>query len=364
MSLIDRITEDLGRIVSAESPSTEYGMLESCLGVIRQVGEEWLGVEPRRVDTDGVPNLLWQFGARVEVLLLCHYDTVWPAGTIDRWPFSVDGDKATGPGIFDMKAGIIQSFASVSSLQARDGVAILVTGDEEVGSAKTRSLIEETARGARAVIVLESSIDGALKTSRKGPSFWTATFSGRAAHAGLDPEKGASVITAISKWVPAVEQLNDRAAGTSVVVTMAKAGTAMNVVPSVAEVMVDSRAVTIAEQERVDREIRLIPSGVAGVTIEYEGGVNRLPLEDRMSHGLKARLDAVCERIGHPLIPGQAAGGASDGNITAALGVPTLDGFGAVGDYAHAEGEWASLSALADRSVLMTAFIADLLQND
>ncbi len=364
MSLIDRITEDLGRIVSAESPSNDYGLLEECLALIAEIGTAWLGTEPERIDTDGVPNALWSFGDRVEVLLLCHYDTVWPAGTIDRWPFSIDGDRATGPGIFDMKAGIVQAFAAVSSLADRDGVAILLTGDEEVGSARSRSLIERTARGARAALVLESSIDGALKTSRKGPSYWTVRFAGRAAHAGLDPEKGASVITALSRWVPEVERLNDRDAGTSVVVTMARAGTAMNVVPSVAEAMVDSRAVTIAEQERVDREIRLIPSGVDGVTVEYDGGVNRLPLEDRMSRDLKARLDAVCERIGHPPIPGRAAGGASDGNITAAIGVPTLDGFGAVGDHAHAEGEWASLSALADRTVLMSAFIADLLEND
>jgi glutamate carboxypeptidase len=364
MSLIDRITEDLDRIVSAESPSKDYALLERCTGVIAEVGRKWLGAEPQLIDTDGVPNLLWKFGDHVEVLLLCHYDTVWPAGTIDRWPFSVDGDRATGPGIFDMKAGIVQSFAAVAPLQKRGGIAILVTGDEEVGSLRTRPLIEATARGAKAVLVLESSIDGALKTSRKGPSFWTATFTGRAAHAGLDPEKGASVITAISRWVPEVEKLNRSEAGTSVVVTMARAGTAMNVVPSVAEVMVDSRAATIVEQERVDREIRLIPSGVDGVTVDYEGGVNRLPLEERMSRELKARLDTVCERMGHPIIAGEPAGGASDGNITAALGIPTLDGFGAVGNHAHAEGEWASIPELADRAVLMTAFIADLLEND
>ena len=364
MSLIDRITEDLDRIVSAESPSNDQALLQNCLGVIAEVGTDWLDAAPQRVDTDGVPNLLWAFGDRVEVLLLCHYDTVWPAGTIERWPFAVDGDRATGPGVFDMKAGIIQSFAAVSSLQERAGVAILVTGDEEVGSSRTRSLIEDTARGARAVLVPESSINGALKTSRKGPSYWTVTFVGRAAHAGLDPEKGASVITALSRWVPEVEKLNDKQAGTSVVVTMARAGTAMNVVPSIAEVMVDSRAVTIVEQERVDREIRLIPSGVDGVTVDYAGGVNRLPLEDRMSRDLKSRLDAVCERMGHPIIDGHPAGGASDGNITAALGVPTLDGFGAVGDHAHAEGEWASISELADRAVLMSALIADLIDND
>jgi glutamate carboxypeptidase len=353
--------DDLRRIVTAESPSNDMALLETCCDLLAEIGESWLGAAPEMVRNEGLPNLLWRFGSRIEVLLLCHYDTVWPAGTIDRWPFDVRGDVMTGPGVFDMKAGIVQAFAAVASLPERDGVAILLTGDEELGSPRSREIIERYAAGAQAVLVLESSVDGELKTSRKGASFWTATFTGRAAHAGLEPEKGASAITAASHWILRAQELADSAQGTSVVVTTLQAGTAANVVPAIAVARIDSRAAAVAEQERVDRELREIPSEVAGVEVRIDGGINRPPLEDRMSRPLKERLDQVRTRAGLEPIAGRAVGGGSDGNLTAAIGIPTLDGFGAVGAGAHAEGEWASISGLYERTDAVGALIADLL---
>ncbi|GAA4998301.1 M20 family metallopeptidase [Yinghuangia aomiensis] len=310
-------------------------------------------------------HYVWRFGAGpTRVLLIGHVDTVWPLGTLERWPFAVEGDRATGPGCFDMKAGLIQAIHAVSLLPDRDGVALLVTSDEELGSPTSREWIEEQAAGARAAFVMEASAAGALKTERKGVSIYQVTALGRAAHAGLEPEKGVNAAVELAHQTLAVLDLADPGAGTTVTATIVHGGTTNNTVPSSAVLDVDVRAATVAEQKRVDRAFRRLQPVLHGATLEVVGGPNRPPLEAAMSGDLFDRAAKLTKQLGLPEPRAVAVGGGSDGNFTAAVGVPTLDGLGAVGDHAHAEGEYVLVSAMPERAALLAAVVRDVLDED
>jgi glutamate carboxypeptidase len=355
-TIASRVREELEALVMCESPSRAPEAIERCAALTAELGAGWLSKPPDVVRVDGHPHLLWSFGGATKVLVLGHYDTVWPLGTTDRWPFAAegdDGDKATGPGIFDMKAGIIQSFLALSQLDDLDGVSLLITADEEIGSPSSRTLIEDTARGAAATLVLEASLDGALKLVRKGVSLYNVDFTGKAAHAGLEPEKGINSVIALSHWTIAASALANPALGTSVTPSLVQAGTAINVVPSHATLGVDVRMTTTAEQARIDRSFRGIEVPVPGIGIELSGGPNRAPLESARSAALFSLAQEVAAEIGRAPITGVSVGGASDGNLTAGIGIDTLDGLGAVGEHAHAEGEWASLAAIEERARLV-----------
>lgn len=351
--------EAVESLVAMESPSSDLEVTARCAEGAATLGEQLLGAEPERIVVDGRLHLSWRFG-RPRVLLLGHLDTVWPLGTLARWPFAVDGDVATGPGAFDMKAGLVQGLHALTELDDLEGIAFLVTADEELGSPSSRALIEDTARGLDATFVLEASAAGALKTGRKGVSTYRLSVHGRAAHAGLDPEKGANALLELAHQVPAIADLADPAAGTTVTPTVAAAGTAINVVPALATVDVDVRVASLAEQDRVDRAIRSLETGVPGTTLALAGGPNRPPLETRLADGLFARARKLAAELGLGDIDDVQVGGASDGNFTAGLGVPTLDGLGAVGDGAHAEGEHVVVSAMPERAALLAALIADV----
>src|SRR5437899_2980595 len=186
--------DDLRTLVEAESFSDDLQATAACADHVVRMGERLLGGTPERVATDGRTHLLWRFGTRVRVLVIGHFDTVWPTGTVARRPFAVDGDRASGPGAFDMKAGIVQGLHAMATLPSLDGIAILLTSDEELGSPTSAPLIRELASSAEAALVLEPSAGGALKTGRKGVSQYEVHIEGRAAHAGLDPEKGANAL--------------------------------------------------------------------------------------------------------------------------------------------------------------------------
>jgi glutamate carboxypeptidase len=286
---------------------------------------------------------------------------VWPLGTLAEIPFT-DGHRLRGPGCLDMKVGLALAFHAVAALDERDGITILVTGDEELSSPTSRRLIEDESRGCSAALVLEAGADsGALKTERKGRAQYHLKFRGRAAHAGLEPHLGANALVELGRGVQVIAALADDVAGTSVTPTMATAGTAANTVPDLATLTIDVRARTLAELERVDRAIRG-PLARGGVTVEVEGGIDRPPLEAAMTTALFQRADAVAQRLGIGPLAGEAVGGGSDGNLTAAAGVPTLDGLGAVGGGAHARHEWVDTTRLHDRLALLTALVADLLE--
>ena len=351
--------EQVERLVMTESPSDELALTARCADLVGDLVHDVLGERPRRLDVEGRPHLLLRSGARRPVLLLAHLDTVWPAGTTADWPFSVDGDWATGPGVFDMKAGLVQGLHA-ARLAGVAGVDLLVTSDEEIGSPTSRSLIEQEATRARAVLVLEPGVEGAPKTARKGVSMYRLLVHGRASHAGLEPEAGVNALVELVAQVAAIGSLDASEVGTTVTPTVARAGTTTNTVPAEAEVAVDVRAWTAREQDRVDAGLRALVPTLAGATLELLGGVNRPPLESHASAAVMAHAVRCAEAFGIPLPDGQAVGGASDGNFTAGIGVPTLDGLGAVGRGAHARGERASVAALPERAVLVAGLIRAL----
>jgi len=354
------LIEDLGALVESESPSSDPAACEACADVLAAVGERRLGVAPERVDAGGAPAVVWRFGGPTRVLLVGHLDTVWPRGTLAELPFRVEGDRATGPGVFDMKAGLVQGIHALASLgEDLDGVTFLVTSDEETGSLGSRELIESEARGALAALVLEPSADGALKTARKGVSMYRLEVRGRAAHAGLEPEKGVNALVELAHQVLALQGIARPDIGTTVTPTVATAGTTMNVVPEEASVQIDVRCSTPDEQGRVDAAMRALRATLPGSSLVVHGAPNRPPMPASSSADLFARA----QRLASFPLRGVEVGGGSDGNFTAGVGTPTLDGLGAVGDGAHARHEWTDVSAMASRIDLVAALVRDLLRS-
>ena len=352
--------DDLRALVEAESGSRDAEGLSACADVLTAMVSRHTGFDAEREERAGLTHLRWRFGADPTVLLLGHYDTVWPRGTLQRLPFALRDGVATGPGCFDMKAGLVQGIHAVVALGGSCPVELLVTADEEVGSLSSRELIEEAARGKRAVLVLEPSQDAALKVARKGVAMYELTFAGRAAHAGLAPETGANALLAMADAAPRIAALADTSAGTTVTPTVAHAGTTSNVVPAAASLSIDVRASTAAEFDRVDAGIRAVQSAVDGVTIDVAGGVNRPAMSSDSSEELFALAVAAAAELGLGEIRGVTVGGGSDGNFTAGIGVPTLDGLGAVGDGAHADHEHVVVSAMPERAALVAALVERL----
>jgi glutamate carboxypeptidase len=355
--LQDSMVAVLEDLVMSETPSDDLDRLRGGARVLSALVSRLLGEPPETVVIDGRVHLRLRGTAPHPVLVLCHLDTVWPAGTTARWPFELGDGRATGPGVFDMKAGLVQALYAISLLPRPGDVTLLVTTDEEIGSPTGRLLVESESSRAPAVVVPEPSADGALKTARKGISMYTVHVEGRAAHAGLDPERGVNALIELAHQVLAVSALGADDDGTTVAPTTATAGTTVNTIPATAAAAVDVRAGTRDAQQRVhDALLRLTPVTV-GATVRVEGGVNRPPLEHASSAALMALASTCARSLGLPPLAEASVGGGSDGNFTAALGVPTLDGLGAVGGHAHAEGEYALVDAMPERAALLCALI-------
>lgn len=351
-------------LVEVESPTED---VDACARVVDRAQEVAGGllVESGRIEQHG-GRPIWRWGpAQPRILLLGHLDTVWPLGTIDRLPCRVDGDRMTGPGVFDMKAGVVQGWAALTLAGARaDGpIGMLLTTDEETGSLSSRDLIADAITQCEAVLVLEPSADGALKTQRKGTSWYHLTFTGRAAHAGLDPDKGINASVEAAHFITKATSWADSAAGTSVTPTVLTAGTTANTVPAEATLTIDVRAWTRSEQERVDAQVRGWQLHHPEAAWTIDGGIDRAALEASASADLFARAKKVAHALGLPELTECAVGGASDGNLTAAAGIPTLDGLGAVGDGAHADHEWASISAMEERSRLLAGLLQSIVES-
>jgi glutamate carboxypeptidase len=362
--VLDRMLADLEELVGCESPSRDLEAVARSADVVARIGTARLGTPPERIVLDGRTHLRWRLGdGPARVLVLGHHDTVWPLGSLTTHPWShVDG-VVRGPGCFDMKAGLVLAFTALGELADRDGVTVLVTGDEELGSPSSRALIEDEARGCVAALVLEASADGgALKTARKGVSLYEVAVTGRAAHAGLEPERGVNAGVELAHQVLAIAGLGDPARGTTVTPTLSAAGTASNTVPARATVAVDVRVPDEAEQDRVDAAMRALRPVLPGAQVTVTGGPNRPPLAPDASAALFDRAAALARDLGLPPLEGAAVGGASDGNFTAGVGVPTLDGLGAVGGGAHADDEHVLVDALPGRAALLAALLADLLE--
>jgi glutamate carboxypeptidase len=362
-SHVDEIIDTTETLVRLESPSTNKAAVDRCgREIVARLGRLGADVELLRRDERGDHISARIPGAGVPVLLLGHFDTVWPLGTLERMPLHRDGTRLHGPGTFDMKAGIAIALGAVAALRATGTehapLAMLWTTDEEIGSGTSRGAIESIARGAAAVLVLEPSLPGgALKTARKGCGEFEVTVKGIAAHAGVDPGKGASAIHELAAQIARIERLQDLDRGVSVNVGIIEGGSRPNVVAEHARAVVDVRAPTITDAKRVEAELqRLQPVG-RGTRLNIRGGFERPPLERTAAVAqLFSIARDVASLIGRDLQEGSTGGG-SDGNFTGALGVPTLDGLGPVGDGAHAVHEFVEVAELPWRTALVAGLL-------
>jgi len=359
--------EDLRLFVEQETPSTEKKLLDGFARFLVEYAE-LAGGEPEIVSAEGSGDhvrVRWNGDVSgPPILLLGHYDTVWAEGTIEKMPFGVLNGVATGPGIFDMKCGLVQGFWAVRALRevvdVQRPVVFLCNSDEEVGSPNSRALIEEEARRAHTVLVLEPSLDGALKTARKGVSRFQIRVTGRPSHAGLNPERGISAIGEMARLILDLHGHTDFETGTTVNVGVIRGGTRYNVVAAEASAEVDVRAVVRAEAERMAEVFACLEPRDPEATISVEGGEIWPPMErSKRTAELFAHARRLASEIGFGLGEG-LAGGASDGCLCAAVGAPTLDGLGAVGGGAHATDEHIEVASIPQRAALVARLIGTL----
>jgi glutamate carboxypeptidase len=361
----------LRRLVECESPSLEKAAADRCCGLL---AKQWQGLGatlerlPQRERGDHL-RIVWHpekaAAAQVsrQVLVLGHYDTVYASGTLGKMPFLVKAGKAYGPGVFDMKAGIVQALFAFKVLRElkispSKRVVFLWTSDEEIGSASSRRLLEAEALKSSAVFVLEPSFGakGLLKTSRKGVGEAELIVHGRASHAGLAPQDGVNAIHELALQIARIEKWNDLKRGISVNADIVEGGTRPNVIADRARAVLDLRALSVLDMGQVEKRLRALRPIHKGAKLEIHGGFDRPPLEGKASAALFARAQSIAADMGVDL--GQCcAGGGSDGNLTAALGVPTLDGLGAVGDGAHSPDEYVVVGKMAERATLLAAML-------
>ncbi len=350
---------DLKRLVECESPTEDLVACNQVVDLAIEITNSLLKVKAEKVMENGRP-VFWWGSKSPKIVLLCHIDTVWPKGSFTP-TWKVNGDVATGPGVFDMKAGFIQALYSLVGIEHLENqVALVATTDEETGSATSKDLIARLAKAADAILVFEASLDGKVKTGRKGTAMYQIKVTGLASHAGLEPEKGINATTEIAKLVLQIASLENQKFGTTAVPTVLHSGTTTNTVPAVATLDVDVRSFTKSELERIDNAIRTLKSDVAKV--EVTGGINRPPLEESSTSELHAKFEKVAASLGFPEVGKASVGGASDGNLAAAAGAKVLDGLGAVGHGAHAPTEFINISYLEPRIKLTNAFIVELLK--
>jgi len=359
------LLETIEALVRLESPTTDKAAVDRCGRVLGARLEAIGGRVSRLPREDRGDHLLAEFGCGAsQILLLGHFDTVWPIGQLERMPLVRSNGRLHGPGVFDMKAGIAIGMLATRAL-LETGVSLsrrivmLWTTDEEVGSATSRAAIEDEARRSDAVLVLEPSLPGgAVKTARKGCGEYELRVRGVAAHAGIDPSKGASAIHELARQIVLVQKLQDLDRGISVNVGTISGGTRTNVVAEEARAVVDVRAPTQADAARVDAAFRALKAVDERTAVSVTGGLDRPPLERTAQvERLYQQASEVGRELGHALGEGSTGGG-SDGNFTAALGVATLDGLGAVGDGAHALHEHVEIESLSDRAALVAGLIA------
>lgn len=364
---LPELVDDLERLVRTESPSADAAALSRSADVVADIGDRYLQQPAERITRDDTPHLIWRFGnGPRRVLLLAHHDTVWPIGSWGEDPWQHSDGVIRGPGSFDMLTGLMQAMLALRLLQecgtGLEGVTLLVTGDEEIGSPSSQPVIESEAAGCVAALVLEASgPGGALKTARKGTSMYTVEIGGRAAHAGLEPEKGVNAGVELAHQVLAIARLGRADLGTTVNPTVLNAGTTTNTIPAAASIRVDVRAQTAAEQQRVDADMHALTPQLPEAAIRVTGGINRPPLETSAAYALFERATRVADEAGLGPLQAIGVGGGSDGNFTAGIGVPTLDGLGAVGGGAHADDEHILVDQIAPRTALLAALVADLL---
>jgi glutamate carboxypeptidase len=364
-----RLLRDL---VEIESPSSDKAAVDRCA---ERVAKEWKqrGARVRILRNAKRGNIVRaeiaprSGQARRQILVLGHVDTVYPIGTLAKMPFRISGGRAWGPGTFDMKGGLVLALFAADALRAarialRRKLVFLWTGDEELGSHASLRAISAEARRSDAVLVLEPPYgkDGRAKTRRKGIGGLEIIIHGRAAHAGVNPEDGVNAVHEAALQIERLMKMNDPRRGITVQANMISGGTASNVVPDLARVDVDVRFTYAADVKALEKRLLGIKPILKGAQVQLHGGLNRPPLERTPQIAeLYHHAQRLAQKLGFEL--GEAAtGGGSDGNFTAAMGVPTLDGIGAVGDGAHAPHEHVLIRALPQRAGMIAGLLATL----
>jgi glutamate carboxypeptidase len=358
---LDAMVADLGVLVECESPSRDIDRLSQHAQLVSDLMMRLLGSAPELIDSPVGPHIHWKGGAEPRVLILGHHDTVHPVGTLARLPFAVRDNMAFGPGVFDMKAGIVQAIYAVASMEDHSHVEILLTADEEIGSHASRALLEERAQACGAALVLEPSADGgALKIGRKGTGTITLTIEGRASHAGLEPEKGINSLVELAQLIPQIVAIADETKGTTVTPTLASSGTADNVVPALTTCAVDVRVAVPSEKPRVEAAFAQLKCKHPEARLVISGQIGRPPMHESAAADLFPIAAAVAQSIGLNELEGVVVGGGSDGNFTAAVGVHTLDGLGAVGGGAHGDTEHVLVATMPERAALLAGICQEL----
>lgn len=365
--LLPDVLEELRTYVEMETPTHDKAAVDRLGAYItarfRELGCRVEAIPQREYGS----QLRLEYGSgREQVLVLGHFDTVKEIGTLNREPWRIEDGKAWGPGTYDMKAGIVFSYFALraiidENLPLASKLVFFWNTDEEVGSPSSEALIKEEAKRSKCALVLEPAAeDGSLKTSRKGGGDFVLKVKGRAAHAGNDHTNGVNAIAELAHHVLAVQSWTDYAAGTTLSVGTIKGGTASNVVPDSAEAVVDVRVSTSAEAERISRLMRSLSPVLPGAELVVEGSISKLPMErtgetERLF--LHARSLAALEGLD---LTETGVGGTSDGNVAAAVGTPTLDGLGPVGDGAHAPHEHVVIDAIPQRIALLLRLFTTL----
>jgi glutamate carboxypeptidase len=362
------MVQTLEQLVMLDSPSNEPAAVNVVADFLTEAFGS-LGAQVERLPQIAFGDHLrvtWGEGDR-QVLLLGHMDTVWPVGETQRRPFRVSGDMATGPGVFDMKGGLVAGLYAVTALRNLGLVpacrlVFLLNADEEVGSLTSRPFIEDEARRSDAVLVLEPSREGALVVWRKGVGRFELEIQGLASHSGAAHEQGVSAVEELAHQILALEAMTDYGCGTTVNVGVVEGGSKVNVRPASAWAAIDLRVTTSAEGQRMTEAILGLQPVNPKAALLVSGGLNRPPWESSSKgQALFERAQRVGRSLGLELWPA-GTGGGSDGNFTAVLDVPTLDGLGVVGDHAHALSEYADLASLPCRAALLAELLLDLRQ--
>ncbi len=349
----------LEKLVRLESPTEDLDACRAVIELASQIALDVLGTPAQIREVNGRP-VFWWGAQNPDVIVLAHLDTVWPKGSFQSL-WSIKENVASGPGIFDMKAGFIQGLFAMKGIDG--SVALVATSDEETGSATSKEFIKEISEKAKAVLVVEATLNGKVKTGRKGTAMYQVKIHGKASHAGLEPEKGVNATVEMGHAILAISGLENKELGTTVVPTMLRSGNTTNTVPDLAVLDIDVRSFSMVELQRVDTAVRKLTPVNPAAQYEITGGFNRPPLETTSTMALYERAERVAKALGMPPLGHASVGGASDGNFAAAAGAQVLDGLGAVGDGAHAAHEWVDITTLENRSALLHALIKDILND-
>ena len=349
----------LEKLVRLESPTEDLDACRAVIELASQIALDVLGTPAQIREVNGRP-VFWWGAQNPDVIVLAHLDTVWPKGSFQSL-WSIKENVASGPGIFDMKAGFIQGLFAMKGIDG--SVALVATSDEETGSTTSKEFIKDISAKAKAVLVVEATLNGKVKTGRKGTAMYQVKIHGKASHAGLEPEKGINATVEMGHAILAVSGFENKELGTTVVPTMLRSGNTTNTVPDLAVLDIDVRSFSMAELERIDAAVRSLTAVNPAARYEITGGFNRPPLETTSTMALYERAERVAKALGMPPLGHASVGGASDGNFAAAAGAQVLDGLGAVGDGAHAAHEWVDITTLENRSALLHALIRDILND-